>query len=379
MLAANGPLPVERAVEYILQACEALAEAHVAGIVHRDLKPDNLFVATGSAGKSVLKILDFGISKLSSKRTTSGDLAVLTQADDKFGTPVYMSPEQLRSSGSVDARADVWAIGVVLYELLTGRLPFDGDDLPELCTAILTMPPVPLLSVRPDLPVGMKTVLERCLEKECDQRYQNVGELAQELQPFASAAARGRIDHVVRVVREGGENVRPPTPLPGASSARAIQEAATLPASDGRLLTTGSGAASWGGVGRSAKKSGWLRGPVLIPAAATAAAIVVMTFFGIRGTPSTSKASPPTQAAATAAPPVVDPLPAAPASPSTVLAPPVETEPMSPPSTASPARAPGRPGAGKHGPLRAAASGSAKKPAPAPSSFDSTAVINPFE
>lgn len=245
-LTATGPLTVERSIDFVLQACEALAEAHLAGIVHRDIKPDNLFVATGSGGKSVLKILDFGISKLSAKRSTSGELRDLTDAGDKFGTPVYMSPEQLLASGGVDARADVWAMGVVFFELLTGKLPFDGDSLPELCTAILNKPPVSLIEARPSIPAPLQAVIERCLEKDVEKRFQNVAELAQELSPFVGSSGQERIDHVVRIVRGGGETVRAATPLPDASSARAMRDVSTLAEPGERALTTGSGAASWG-------------------------------------------------------------------------------------------------------------------------------------
>ena len=379
ILAAEGPLQVERAVDYILQACEALAEAHVAGIVHRDLKPDNLFVATGSAGKSVLKILDFGISKLSAKRTTPGSPSSITQAEDTFGTPVYMSPEQLRSSGDVDARADVWAIGVVLYELLTGRLPFDGDGLPELCTAILATPPAPLLTMRPNLPAELQTVLDRCLEKDREARYQNVAELAQELRPFASPTAHARVEHVVRIIQEGGERVRPPTPIPGAVSARPLHGAPTMPPSEGRsALTTGSSAASWGAVKRASKRAPWMRGPVLIPAAAAAAVFCVAALFGLYGKSADPPSSP---AAVQTAPPVAAPLPP-PAAPATVaVAPDVTTEPVPAapepsPSSSTAARPSGRAAAGKR---TTSGNSSAKKPAPVPSSFDSTAVINPFD
>ncbi|HEY1693496.1 MAG TPA: protein kinase [Polyangiaceae bacterium] len=376
LLLASGPLSVERAVDYVLQACEALAEAHVAGIVHRDLKPDNLFLSTRAAGKSVLKILDFGISKLSAKRSTSG--RELTHADDKFGTPVYMSPEQLRSSGAVDARADVWAIGVVLFELLTGRLPFDGDQLPELCTAILTMPPLPLRSVRTGMPDGLQEVIEHCLEKECEVRYQNVGELAQDLAPFAPANAQPRIEHIVRIIRDGGDNVRPPTPVPGRVSIRALQEAATLPESDGRrLLTTGGSGATWRAVGARAKRPFWLRGPVLVPAAAVgvlvAAAFIVRSPAPPAGTAVQTLEPAPTQVEAPAAVPSTAPAPA----PELVRAPAA--------STSEPAAGPLVPGlasrrgalapAGKH----ASPAASTKKAPRGTATNDPSAVINPFE
>ena len=190
-LQTSGTLTPERAIDYVLQACEALAEAHMAGIVHRDIKPDNLFIATTGGGKQVLKILDFGISKMSAKRASIVDARELTEAGDKFGTPVYMSPEQLMASAEIDARADVWAMGVVFFELLTGQMPFDGDSLPELCTAILNKPPAPLLQHRVGLPPELAAVILRCLEKDPANRFQNVAELAQEPRALRPAGRAG--------------------------------------------------------------------------------------------------------------------------------------------------------------------------------------------
>nr|HMR07207.1 serine/threonine-protein kinase [Polyangiaceae bacterium] len=119
LLAARGPLPPDEVAEYILQACEAIVEAHVLGIVHRDLKPANLFVAARMDGTPLVKVLDFGISKVS----TGPDLS-LTETSALMGSPLYMSPEQMASAKSVDARTDIWALGVILYELVTGKPPF---------------------------------------------------------------------------------------------------------------------------------------------------------------------------------------------------------------------------------------------------------------
>ena len=369
-LSASGPLPVDRAVDYVLQACEALAEAHIAGIVHRDIKPDNLFIATSPGGKTVLKILDFGISKMSAKHTTSGQQ--LTEAGDKFGTPVYMSPEQLLSSRDVDARTDVWSIGVVLYELLTGKLPFDGD-LPELCTAIIHKNPTPLAEARPYLPETLQTVIDRCLAKDVEQRFQNVAELAQELRIFAGPASQARIDHVVRVIRGAGENVRPSmTPAPADVSTRSLRDEPTLSETATRSATTGSGVVSWGAM-VARERFGGNRARL---AAVVGAGIVAIVLAAVAITTARAPAAheaPPAAAAAPAPPtPIVTPpLEPAAETPSDPAPPPVASETTS----ATPIVAPPPRGSGRRVGKPAAAT-SGKRAAPP---TDTNAVINPFQ
>ena len=172
LLHKRGPLPVAEAVGYVLQACEAIAEAHAAGIVHRDLKPANLFLAKRPGRGDVVKVLDFGISKL----TTTGrsEEVALTKTAAVMGSPLYMSPEQLLSAKSVDARSDVWALGVILYELIAARPPFDGATVAELVTRILHAPHASLLQARPDVPPALDDAIARCLQKEPNQRFADV-------------------------------------------------------------------------------------------------------------------------------------------------------------------------------------------------------------
>ncbi len=145
----RGALPIATAVDYVLQACVAVAEAHALGIVHRDLKPANLFVTRRVDGSPLVKVLDFGIAKVPSR----GDNTQLTQTAAVMGSPGYMSPEQLRSAKDVDARTDVWALGAILYELVSARLPFPADSVTELAVKIAVDPPDPL-----DVDAAFRTV-----------------------------------------------------------------------------------------------------------------------------------------------------------------------------------------------------------------------------
>ena len=186
VLEQHGTLTVQAAAEWIVQACEAIAEAHAMGIVHRDIKPQNLFLAKSVGGQAQVKVLDFGVSK----SLTSSDAGKLTQTRSMLGSPLYMSPEQMRSSRDVDARADVWALGVVLYELLTKRYPFEAESMPELCLKVVGDPPTPILTFRADLPMAMVDVIDRCLQKDPGKRFANAAELASALEPMAPPASR---------------------------------------------------------------------------------------------------------------------------------------------------------------------------------------------
>jgi serine/threonine-protein kinase len=165
----RGQLPIATAVDYVLQACEAIAEGHAHGIVHRDLKPRNLFLTRRINGQPLVKVLDFGLAK----QTLSNDRR-LTQPATIMGSPHYMSPEQLRAASDVDARTDIWSLGVCLYELLTGAMPFDAPAVNELFAHILTSPPVPLRRYRSEVPKELARVVERCLEKDPAARHGSV-------------------------------------------------------------------------------------------------------------------------------------------------------------------------------------------------------------
>jgi len=177
VLGERGPLPIETACDFIMQACEAVAEAHRLGIVHRDIKPHNLFMTRKANGHACVKVLDFGISKTLEQQGLGNDSS-LTRTTAVMGSPHYMAPEQMRSARSVDARADVWALGVCLYQFLTGHVPFEAETMLELGGKVLHEPPIPLSQYRAGIPPELQDIVFRCLNKDPNARYTNAGELA---------------------------------------------------------------------------------------------------------------------------------------------------------------------------------------------------------
>jgi serine/threonine protein kinase len=200
MLERRGRVSVSEAVDYVLQACEALAEAHVAGIVHRDLKPGNLFCCTRPDGAPLIKVLDFGVSKLLPRADPELRANASTGPHVIMGTPLYSSPEQLRSSANVDARADIWALGVILYELVAGRPPFAADTFMQICAKVAYVPCRPLQDLRPDVPPQLAAVVARCLAKEPSDRFQTIAEFAKALAPLAPRGSLLSIERTEKII-----------------------------------------------------------------------------------------------------------------------------------------------------------------------------------
>ena len=200
LLEEQGAIPVTQAADHLLQACDALAEAHREGIVHRDLKPANLFLSTDSYGEPVIKVLDFGISKMASMSQESA----LTKDGHFMGSPLYMSPEQMLAPNNVDHRTDIWALGVVLFQLTTGRTPWGGSTVADVCGQVLRDPAPRVLELQPDLPPQLDAIVARCLQKTPQDRYQSVSELAMDLAHLGSAAGQRLLERVLLVSRGRG-------------------------------------------------------------------------------------------------------------------------------------------------------------------------------
>ncbi|MGK3964455.1 protein kinase [Sorangium sp. So ce118] len=201
-LRERGPLELEEAVGYVLEACEAIAEAHAAGIIHRDLKPANLFLARGADGSGMVKVLDFGISKALAEPSAAGGEPELglTKTAMVLGSPLYMAPEQMRSARTVDTRADIWSLGAILYQLLTARVPFDATSLSELILMINTEAPPSPSTFRRDLPPGLEAAILRCLEKDVAKRFRSVAELAVAIVDFGPPLALASLERIERTL-----------------------------------------------------------------------------------------------------------------------------------------------------------------------------------
>lgn len=216
-LSKHRPIAIETAARYLIEACDAIAAAHAIGIVHRDLKPQNLFLAKQGDETNRIKVLDFGISKVSEKLSSSE--AALTRTSSLMGSPLYMSPEQMQSARTVDHRADIWALGCVLFELLTDTPPFNGGSIPELCAAVLTKQPPLASTLRSDLPKAIDAIISRCLEKTPDARYSTVAQLALDLLAFAPDATA-----IVAGISRRQSSLPPPmsAPVPGIETIKCV-------------------------------------------------------------------------------------------------------------------------------------------------------------
>jgi serine/threonine-protein kinase len=184
-LIRRGRFDVPEAVRYVREACLALIEAHQSGVIHRDLKPANLFLVQRPDGARSIKVVDFGVSK-SISRGGAPHLS-LTKTSALVGSPIYMSPEQLNSSKDVDGRTDIWALGTILYELITGRTPFYGETIPQLVNAVLNTEPVSFATLGITAPAGLEEVARRALSKQREGRFANARELYDALGPYADA------------------------------------------------------------------------------------------------------------------------------------------------------------------------------------------------
>jgi serine/threonine-protein kinase len=318
VLKDRGYLPAPETVDYILQACEAMAEAHALGIVHRDIKPANFFITQRPDGSPLLKVLDFGISKVAENEVTD-----LTH-DAVIGTPSYMSPEQLRESRDADARSDIWSLGIVLYEAVSGQRPFQCESFSGLAIKVATEA-TPLLPA--ELPPGLDAVIYRCLEKPAARRFQSVADLAVALAPFAGN-------------RRAAANVVEATSAILHVTPRRFPSQMTVPESAAAITTLGSSA---GAIVKHSERSRlpWIVGGgvlVAIPA------IVLALTLGGRGHDATTPApaAEPAAIRATAPSPAPVATPVAPASPVAPAPPPVAaapaaTEPAAIPTVEPPA------------------------------------------
>ena len=259
VMRGSGPLDVSTAASYVTQVCEALAEAHALGIIHRDLKPANLFLTRRPSGAALIKVLDFGIAKYTSA-SLLGDQVEMTKTQAVLGSRAYMSPEQMLRPKEVDARADIWSLGVILYFFVTGLNPFTSDTTEGMIMRIVTGAGEPLKTVLPEVPEGFDAIVKRCLSKRREDRFSNVTELARALAPFA----RHVLDRATMELDEepqGPSGIQAPEPsgptmrgysMPEASQPGLSQPGATRPSvsrPSAPRVTRGSVAALLGSIG----------------------------------------------------------------------------------------------------------------------------------
>jgi serine/threonine-protein kinase len=313
-LEEQGRLSVESVVEFVLQACEAIAEAHAIGIVHRDLKPANLFVIRRPDGSQSVKVLDFGISKRTGLGA-SGD--AMTRTSAVLGSPLYMSPEQLRSAKDVDSRGDIWALGVILYELIGGEPPFLADSLPGLVLKVVSERPASLRAKRGDVPEGLERAIFTCMEKEPAQRFESVGMLAKAIAPYGPARASISVERITRILSGAGISSS------GAVSTSSASLAATAKAVEAKSANT---MANWGQTASHSRG----RQTTLIASASVLVVVLLAVGYALLGRSSNTDAS---------AVPVTASAPLTASAPAVTSAPAIAVTSAAPPATISAAPA----------------------------------------
>jgi serine/threonine-protein kinase len=314
LLEQRGPLPVVEAVGYVIQALTGIGMAHLMGVIHRDLKPSNLFLANKPDGGRIVKVLDFGISKATGGRQN------VTSMSNLIGSPAYMSPEQVNLAPNIDRRSDLWALGVMLYQLITGTLPFASPNVAEVLAFILEKDPVPPSTLRPDVPPGLEAVMARCLAKDPDRRFQSAAELALALAPFGPWAAAGaRIGALPDSSDQGGAVTTPgvwthKSAAPRAATRSPYLRMVGIGAAIGVTLLAGLVvAASWKGAPRAAGTTDRL------PAAsATAVAAAAPTSPPASAVASASAAPSPSAAPLASVAPIVEAAPSSTVRPGTL-------------------------------------------------------------
>jgi serine/threonine-protein kinase len=324
VLAERGRLPAGEAGGYVLEACEAMAEAHAQRIVHRDLKPENLFLVRRPGRKPLIKVLDFGISKL----LEMTDALSSTKTSVMMGSPAYMSPEQMQSPKYVDGRTDIWSLGVILYQLTSGQLPYSAESVLMLSALVLTTEPPRLETVAPDVPPAFAAVVHRCLTRDLSRRFQTVDELADALAASLHGLATPLPMRLTapEPAHPSGQMPRLTTPVPGSGGDATVPASALVGTPVPGSMTPLPAAAPASTI--AGKKKKWV-----VPALAGAAVIAgVITFAVIKGGKQDDDARKVDEPAATTTQPTVQPIPA-----------PTTPEPVVQPPPPAPAPAPPRP------------------------------------
>jgi serine/threonine-protein kinase len=266
-LADKKRFSVGVAAGFILEAIDAVSQAHAVGIVHRDLKPANLFLARRRDGGQRIKVLDFGISKAIGAATTP-ELS-LTKTSAWIGSPLYMAPEQMESARDVDQRADLWSLGAILYELVSGRTPYVADSLPHLCNLLITQDPEPVQRLRPDLPFPIAEAIMDCLRRNPKERTSSALELARALAPYATsitgssmrASVLMRLDSSPRTIpteREEDAQLFPSDEITGRKSAPDM-----MTVRSNQDSSQGGTKVAWGGTDPDGQKRRTSRWPLL--------------------------------------------------------------------------------------------------------------------